>query len=86
MNKIYINYNGEYKQLEDAICRFVNSVDTKDTIVYARVDKDLDSCTITGGNLFDMVYGIAHIIKHMSKKSGAPVSIIIKMIADCLEV
>ena len=86
MNKIYINLNGEYKQLEDTICCFVKSADAKDTIVYARVDKGHDSCTITGGNVFDMIYGIAHIIKHMSEKSGAPVSIIIKMIADCLEV
>ena len=86
MDKIYININSDYKQLEDGICRFLNSADVKDTIVYARVDKGCNSCTITGGNIFDMVFCIAHIIKHMSKKSGAPVSIIIKMIADCLEV
>ena len=86
MDKIYININGDYKQLEDVICRFLNSADAKDTIVYARVDKNGNSRTMTGGNIFDMIYGIAYIIKHMSKKSGAPVSIIIKMIADCLEV
>lgn len=86
MNKIYINLNSEYKQLEDVICRFLNSADVKDTIVYARVDKGENSCTITGGNIFDMIYGIAHIIKHMSKKSGATVDEIIKMLTDCLEV
>ena len=86
MDKIYINLNGDYKHLEDAICSFVNSADAKDTIVYARVDKGENSCTIAGGNIFDMIYGIAHIIKHMSKRSGAPVNLIIKMLTDCLEV
>lgn len=86
MDKIYIDINGDYKQIEDVICSFVNSAAVKDTIVYARVDKDNNSCTISGGNIFDMIYGIAHIIKHMSKKSGAPVSVIIKMLTDCLEV
>ena len=86
MDKIYININGNYKQLDDVICSFDKSTEAKDTIVYARVDKNKNSCTIAGGNIFDMVYGITHLIKHISEKSGAPASIIIKMIADCLEV
>lgn len=86
MDKIYININGDYKQLEDAICSFVNSAAAKNTIVYARVDKDGDSCTMSGGNISDMIYGIAAIIKHVSKKSGAPVSMIIKILSQCLEV
>ena len=77
----------EFKTLEDVICNVAKNVtDKKVTIVYARVDNDLNSCTITGGNMFNMVYGIAHIISYMSKKSGAPARLIIKMISDCLEV
>ena len=86
MDKIYINLNGDYKQIDDVICSFNNSAGAKDTIVYARVDKYNNSSTITGGHIFDMIYGIAHIIKHISKKSGASVDEIIKLLTDCLEV
>lgn len=79
--------NKIFKQIEDVICdRCSNGTTKKVSIVYARVDDDLDICTITGGNIFNMMYGISEVIKHMSRKTGAPTSLIIKSISDLLEV
>lgn len=77
----------EFKQLEDIICSCASTgKNNKTSIVYARVDSNRDICTITGGNLYDMMNGLSHIIKHLSIKSGAPTSLIIKMISVLLEV
>ena len=72
-----------FKQIEDIICE---SIPNKSTIVYARVDDDGHVCTITGGNIFDMIRLLAKLINYMSVKSGAPTRLIIKMISDLLEV
>lgn len=75
--------NEKIKQLEDTICDCATgSTTNRPTIVYARVDRDNNVCTITGGNIFEMVYGLSKVINHMSKRSGAPTSLIIKMITD----
>lgn len=85
MNKCYIVDKGSFKQIEYIICDCAKNGANKDSIVYARVDNDNNICTITGGNIFNMIRGLASLIKHMSIKSGAPVTLIVKLISDLLE-
>lgn len=75
--------NEKIKQIEDILCECGNdSTTNRFSIVYVRVDREDNVCTITGGNIFEMIYGLSKVINHMSKKSGAPISLIIKMISN----
>lgn len=86
MDKRNIVVIENFKSIENAIINDAAATVAKNGgIVYARIVPTNDktpNAILIGGNLLEMIKGIAKIINRISEKTGVPRSIIISKIID----
>lgn len=70
-----------FKKVNSDVILDATTIYHKGAIIYAKFDED-DNCEFISGNIGAMICAIAEIIIMMSKKSGFPITSIVKTILN----